>query len=633
MNIPYLKKFSRHIVFKKSSPHRHGEVFVLDDGGEVDLDLGNYERYLNITLTRENNITTGKIYKHVIERERRGDYLGHTVQVVPHITDAIQEWIERVARIPVDDTGEEPDVCILELGGTAGDIEGMPFVEALTHLRRRVGKGNFLQIHVSYIPLIHGEQKTKPTQQGIRGVRSAGLLPDLVGSRSLIISFQGVDKSAGMLTFEKIACRCEVPLEKGTVEKISHFCQVEVNQVISVRDMPSIYQVPVLLEQQGLVPLLKDILKIDDSTLSPALKKKGRKTWNEWNRLTSVQHFIPDTVNIALVGKYIELHDSYLSVIKALEHCAMRCNQKLNLLWVDAEHLEEGTRESEPANFHKAWHITCTADGILVPGGFGKRGTEGMIAAAAWARENKKPYLGICLGMQIAVIDFARKVCGLKGASSAEFDAGCEHPVVIYMPEIDKANMGGTMRLGLRPTVFKRGSGWSKLRALYEGSGGIVPRDAGVSSTKANGTAADNAAILERHRHRYEVNPEYIERIERGGRKNIDGGDNDSKNDSGPGNESTSSSNDTAGLSFIGTDESGVRMEIIELRDHPWYVGVQFHPEYSSRVLRPSKPFLGFVAASAGCLERITAEIREEGSRKGLVNGVGNGGDADTVKF
>ena len=377
------------------------------------------------------------------------------------------------------------------------------------------------------------------------------------------------------------------------MEKISHFCQVEVEQVISVRDMPSIYQVPVLLEQQGLVPLLKDILKLDASKMSPVLLRKGNETWAEWNRLTAVQLFMPDTVNIVLVGKYIELHDSYLSVIKSLEHCAMRCNQKLNLLWVDAEHLEEKSRDSEPASFHKAWHEICTADGILVPGGFGMRGTEGMMAAAAWARENKKPYLGICLGMQIAVIDFARKVCGLTGASSTEFDANCANPVIIYMPEIDKTKMGGTMRLGLRPTIFQKGSEWSKLRALY----------------------GENEMIMERHRHRYEVNPDYVERLEQlqqqeqQGRTVVSGS-----------------------LSFIGKDDTGVRMEIIELRDHPWYVGVQFHPEYLSRVLRPSKPFLGFVAASAGCLEKITKEILVESKQSANLNG-SDGGAVDGAKF
>ncbi|TKA49326.1 CTP synthase, partial [Cryomyces minteri] len=500
------------------NPKEHGECFVLDDGGEVDLDLGNYERYLNITLTKENNITTGKIYQHVIKKERAGDYLGHTVQVVPHITNAIQDWVERVARIPVDDTGEEPDVCIIELGGTVGDIESMPFVEAMTQLRRRAGKNNFLQIFVSYIPVINGEQKTKPTQQAIKSVRSAGLIPDL------------------------IACRCEKPLEPSTVDKVARFCQVEDRQVVAVRDMPSVYQVPILLEEQGLIPILSDILRLDALTTSKSLVKKGRSTWNQWKALTVGLEHTFEPVSIVLVGKYTELHDAYMSVTKSLEHAAMRCKKKLKLTWVDSAHLESATSLTQPAKFHKAWHDVCTAAGILVPGGFGTRGTEGMIAAAKWARENKTPYLGICLGMQIAVIEFARNICGISDATSMEFDAISDDRVIIDMPEHHGGDMGGTMRLGLRPTIFQEGSEWSRLRALY----------------------GEKRTIEERHRHRYEVNPAYIEQLE------------------------------SNGFNFIGKDDKGVRMEIIELKDHPWFVGVQFHPEYLSRVLYPSKPYLGF---------------------------------------
>ncbi|KAF2277705.1 CTP synthase [Westerdykella ornata] len=515
------------------NPKEHGEVFVLSDGGEVDLDLGNYERYLNITLTRDNNITTGKIYQHVIERERRGDYLGKTVQVVPHITDAIQAWVERVAKIPVDDTGEEPDVCIIELGGTVGDIESMPFVEAMTELRRKAGKNNFLQIHVSYVPVIHGEQKTKPTQHSIKAARREGLLPDL------------------------IACRCERDLLPGSIEKIAHFCFVDKTQVIVVKDMPSIYQVPILLEQQGLIPLLQDILDLKSISLSPEAIQKGRRTWDQWKYLTAPENSrFYETVSIALVGKYTELQDSYLSVVKALEHSAMRCKRKLEIRWVDSEDLEPSKSSADPAAYHTAWHSICTASGILVPGGFGIRGTEGKIAAAKWARENKVPYLGICLGMQIAVIEYARNVCGIKGATSEEFNGEAADKLIMFMPEVDKETMGATMRLGLRPTLFQPGSEWSRLRALY----------------------AEKEEILERHRHRYEVNPEYIDRLEQGG------------------------------LTFIGKDDKGERMEVIEIRDHPWYVGVQFHPEYLSRVLDPSRPYLGFIAASAGMLEQITAE-------------------------
>ncbi|KAE9969900.1 CTP synthase [Venturia inaequalis] len=533
------------------NPKEHGEVFVLDDGGEVDLDLGNYERYLNVTLTRENNITTGKIYQHVIERERKGDYLGKTVQVVPHITDAIVHWVERVAKIPVDDTNEEPDVCIIELGGTVGDIESMPFVEAMTQLRRRAKGTNFLQIHVSYIPEIHGEQKTKPTQQAIRAVRSAGLIPDL------------------------IACRSVRSLELGTLEKIANSCQVDTEQVVVVKDMPSIYQVPLLLEEQGLVPLLRRGLNLDEITSQSTLTEKGRQIWSHWTTLTSPNQQFFEPVTVALVGKYVEFQDSYLSVTKSLEHSAMRCSKRLIIKWVDSEALENPSRDKDPAKFHKAWHDLCTADGVLVPGGFGLRGTEGMIAAAKWARENKKPYLGICLGMQIAVIEYARNVANIKGATSEEFKQGVDaDEVIVFMPEIDKVTMGGNMRLGRRPTHFQEGTEWSKMRQLY--GGGKV--------------------IDERHRHRYEVNPKHIEQIE------------------------------AAGLHFVGKDDENKRMEIIEIKDHPWFVGVQFHPEYLSRVLDPSKPYLGFVAASSGCLAEITQSALSKSSKPvALSNGV-NGG-------
>lgn len=370
-----------------------------------------------------------------------------------------------------------------------------------------------------------------------------------------------------------IACRCEIALDPAAIEKIAHFCQVDFEQVVMVRDMPSIYQVPMLLEQQGLIPLLRKILALDGLTISPALTTKGRKTWVQWNSLTGSQHRYQDTVTIALVGKYIELHDSYLSIIKSLEHSAMRCNRRLDLRWVDSEHLEPAFREKDPAKFHKAWHEVCTAQGILVPGGFGERGTEGMIQAAKWARENKTPYLGVCLGMQVAVIEYARHICNIKDATSEEFKSNAENKLIVFMPEVNKEHMGGTMRLGLRPTLFQEGSDWSRLRALYAGK----------------------TEILERHRHRYEVNPSYIEMLEK------------------------------AGLSFIGKDDQGVRMEIVEIKDHPYFVGVQFHPEYLSRVLDPSRPYLGFVAASASILDNITKEYQNEtgvNSAEGLTNGV-----------
>ena len=539
------------------NPKEHGEVYVLDDGGEVDLDLGNYERYLNITLARDNNLTLGKVYQRVIEKERRGDYLGKTVQVVPHVTGEIEDWITRVAKIPVDDSGEEPDVCIIELGGTVGDIEGMAFVEALCELRRHCARDDFMQIHVSYIPVVHGEQKTKPTQMAIKAVRSAGLVPDL------------------------IACRCEHPLEKGTTDKIARFCIVPDQHVLAVRDMPSTYQVPILLEEQKLVPLMTSTLQLDRLSLSPALREKGSRIWQDWKDLALGLQHVYEEIHIVLVGKYLEQPDSYLSVIRSLEHASMRCKRKLRVKNVDAEALEQAMSTFDPATYHKAWHDLCTASGILVPGGFGSRGTEGMVAAARWARENKIPYLGICLGMQTAVIEFARSVCNVPQpqASSFEFDGADEDRVIISMPEHHPGILGGTMRLGLRPTLWQSDTQWSKLRALY---------------------GLQNASINERHRHRYEVNPSYIERLQ------------------------------SKGLTFIGKDETGVRMEIIELQDHPWFVGVQFHPEYLSRVLHPSKPYLGFIAASAGMLEEITArENGENGAYEGLngyrANGLVNG--------
>ena len=515
------------------NPREHGEVYVLDDGGEVDLDLGNYERYLNIRLKRENNITLGKIYQKVIKKERDGAYLGKTVQVVPHITGEIEDWIRDVARIPVDDTDEVPDVCIIELGGTVGDIESMAFVEALCELRRKCGRDDFMQIHVSYIPVVHGEQKTKPTQMAIKSVRSAGLIPDL------------------------IACRCERPLEAGTIDKIARFCLVPEPHVLAVRDMPSTYQVPILLAEQSLVQLMTTTLRLDTLDLSPTLLIKGSHIWDAWTRLTLGLEHIHDVLEIVLVGKYLDQPDAYCSVIKSLEHASMYCRKKLRVKNIDAEALEMSTSKSDPASFHKAWHDLCTASGILVPGGFGSRGTEGMIAAANWARENNTPYLGICLGMQIAVIEFARSVCGIQlpQANSYEFDAKEKDRVVIDMPEHNPGEMGATMRLGMKPTYWQPNTTWSKLRALY---------------------GLQKGSIQERHRHRYEVNPDYIAQLEE------------------------------AGMTFVGKDETGVRMEVIELKDHPWFVGVQFHPEYLSRVLHPSQPYLGFIAASAGMLEEVT---------------------------
>ncbi|KAI5463865.1 CTP synthase N-terminus-domain-containing protein [Mariannaea sp. PMI_226] len=525
------------------SPLEHGECFVLADGGETDLDLGNYERYLGIQLSRESNLTTGKIYRLVIEKERRGDYLGKTVQVVPHITDAIQEWIERVAKLPVDKSGEEPDVCIVELGGTIGDLESGPFVEALVHLRHKLGRNNFVSIGVSYVPIINGEEKTKPTQHAIRQMRSAGLIPDM------------------------IACRCERSLDDGTIQKIANSCQVEYEQVIGVRNMDTIYQVPLLLEEHGLLKQLVKGLALDQSTLPASMIPKGQALWDLWKKtVVPAKHL--DPVNIVLVGKYTSLDDAYLSVRKSLEHSAMRCGRSLNLVNVDSEYLQPEMQKKDPTKYHNSWKAICEAEGILVPGGFGSRGIEGMIEVSKWARERKVPFLGICLGMQVAVIEYARSQMGLKDATSEEFSANAEHRVIIFMPEGSKEQMGGTMRVGIRPSIFKAGTEWSKLRAMYGGK----------------------ETVEERHRHRYEVNPEFIEKLE------------------------------DAGLAITALDDLGVRVESIELKDHPFFVGVQAHPEYQSKVLDPSPPYLGFVAASAGCLEEMIEAARIK--REGLANGV-----------
>ncbi|KAJ2932217.1 hypothetical protein H1R20_g4874, partial [Candolleomyces eurysporus] len=508
-------------------PTEHGEVYVLNDGGEVDLDLGNYERYLNVTLSRDNNITTGKIYREVIEKERRGDYLGKTVQIVPHVTNAIQDWIERVSKIPVDETVEEPDICIVELGGTVGDIESAPFVEAMRQFQFRVGHDNFALIHVSLVPDMHGEQKTKPTQTTVHSLRGLGLLPDLIACRLLVPQ----------------------PLNPATKDKISMFCHVASEQVFGVHDVSSVYHVPLLLQSQGILEFLTKRLKLDELKISKEMKEQGASLGKRWREMTAGQERLFDTVTIALVGKYTDLKDSYMSVTKALEHSAFRIHRKLIIEWVESSDLEHGTQENSPAKYHDAWRAVVGANGILVPGGFGHRGTEGMMLAIKYAREQKIPFLGICLGFQLAVIEWARNVLNIPDATSGEFDHTTAHPVVIFMPEISKTHMGGTMRLGLRPTVFEPGTDtWSKARKLYGGA----PK------------------IWERHRHRYEVNPAYVKQLVE------------------------------SGCVFAGKDEKGERMQVLEVKDHPYFLGFQAHPEFCTRPLNPSPPFLGFVSASAG---------------------------------
>ena len=493
------------------SPFEHGEVFVLDDGGEVDLDLGNYERFLDINLSKDNNLTTGKIYAKVIEAERRGDYLGKTVQVIPHITDAVQDWIEDVAARPADGSDETPDACIIELGGTVGDIESSPYVEALRQFQFRVGRENVTFVHVSLVPVMGpvGEQKTKPTQHTVKELRGLGITPDI------------------------LVCRSSAPLNEETRNKLAAFCHVKPEAVMSTHDVPNIYHVPLMLQEQGLC----DILGVDCSATGML---------DEWKAMAYHLDTLTEEVHIAMVGKYTDLSDAYLSVIKSLQHAAMAVDRKLVIDWIEASHLEDGW-ESEEHN--TAWKALREADGVLVPGGFGDRGVEGKIKAAHYARTEDIPYLGICLGLQIATIEFCRNVLGMKGANSTEFEDNPEHAAVVFMPEISKTHLGGTMRLGSRPTLWQHDG--STIRALYG------PGD----------------AVDERHRHRYEVNPDLIERIEE------------------------------AGLVFVGKDESGQRCEIFELNDHPYYVGVQFHPEFKSRPGRPSPPFLGLLKAASGQLE------------------------------
>lgn len=494
------------------SPYEHGEVFVLDDGGEVDLDLGNYERFSGVKLTKDHNLTTGKVYQQVISRERKGDYLGKTVQVVPHVTDAIQQWIERVAHIPVTENQVVPDVCIIELGGTVGDIESMVFLEALRQFRFRVGGDNFCHLHVSLVPTVgagEGEQKSKPTQHGIQELRAAGLQPDL------------------------ILCRSTKPLERGTQAKISLFCMVPASHVVSVHDVSNLYQVPLLMKQQNVPALVLNVLKVH---------KMPPETLPAWERLSNRVEFPKSEVTIGIVGKYTGLTDSYLSITKALFHAGIEAEVKVKLEWIESTRLEPKAKTEQS---EEAWDTLRKVDGILIPGGFGDRGTEGKILAINFARIHKIPYLGICLGMQLAVIEYARNVLHMTEATSAEFDPESKQAVIVFMPEISTEQMGGTMRLGSRMSRLKPDT---LSHRLY-----------------------GKDVITARHRHRYEVNPEHVASLEE------------------------------AGLLFTGRDfERGERMECAELpRDkHPFFWGCQFHPEYTSSPFAPSPPFRGFVAAA-----------------------------------
>jgi CTP synthase len=496
------------------SPFEHGEVFVLDDGGEVDLDLGNYERFLDIQLGRDNNITTGKVYSSVIERERRGDYLGKTVQVVPHITNEIQDRIEQVAAQCSDGSGKTPDVCVIELGGTVGDIESAPFVEALRQFQFRVGRDNICFFHVSLVPVIGvvGEQKTKPTQHTVKELRAAGLRPDF------------------------LVCRSSEPLLAEVKEKLASFCHVDIDNVYSAHDVSNIYHVALMMNEQGVSQKLSTRLGLHLPEDRPLLE--------DWRAMAERVDNLDKTLTIAMVGKYTGLSDSYLSVIKALQHAGFQSGAKMTIDWVEAEYLEPHMETESPAKHAQYWKMVEEADGVLVPGGFGNRGVEGKMCAARYCRQTGKPYLGICLGLQVAVIDFARDVLGKAGANSTEFDEATPHPAVIFMPEGSRTHMGGTMRLGSRQTNLMTQD--CEAFRLY---GGVME-------------------IHERHRHRYEVNPEMVAELE------------------------------SAGMRFVGRDTEGERMEIIELADHPYFFATQYHPEFQSRPNRPSPPFVGLIEAA-----------------------------------
>jgi CTP synthase len=486
------------------SPFQHGEVFVTDDGAETDLDLGHYERFTSSRASQKNNFTTGKVYFNVLLKERRGDYLGETVQVIPHITDEIKSSIMAVSG--------DYDVVIVEIGGTIGDIESLPFLEAIRQFRYNVGKDNVIYVHLTLVPYIvtAGELKSKPTQHSVRELRAIGIQPDI------------------------LICRTQMPLSTAFKKKIALHCNMDIDAVIAAQDVESIYEVPLDLSNEGLDRLVVEKLSL--KTKEPNLFK--------WKEVVRKIKEPTDTVTIAMVGKYVGLKDSYKSLIESLIHGGIANEVKVKIQWVDAEEIENKNAES----------LLVDVDGILIPGGFGERGIEGKIGAVTYARNKKIPFLGICLGMQCAVIEFARNVCGLTGANSSEFDKETSYPVIYLIEEwYDfrnktvqrrdlKSDKGGTMRLGEYPCVL-------------------------VENTHAFETYGEEE-IFERHRHRYEFNNEYKEALEKGG------------------------------LRISGTSPDKQLVEIVEIEDHPWFFGCQFHPEFKSRPLDPHPIFRSFINAA-----------------------------------
>jgi CTP synthase len=491
------------------SPYQHGEVFVTDDGAETDLDLGHYERFIDENLSQLSNVTTGRIYQAVIGKERRGDYLGGTVQVIPHITNEIKERIQQVAR------DGRADVVIVEVGGTVGDIESLPFLEAIRQMRKDVGRQNVAYVHVTLLPALMatGELKTKPTQHSVKELRGIGIQPDVIVLRS------------------------DHPVSQEIRDKIALFTDVASEAVIPAETAQTIYEVPLLFEAAGLGSLLTRELGLDDVARPPDLES--------WTELVDLIKRPKPTLEIALVGKYIELPDAYLSVIESLKHAGWAHEVDVKIRWVDSELLTKDNVEETLAGI----------GGIVVPGGFGHRGIEGKVLAAKFARERRMPYLGLCLGLQCAVIEFARDVLGTEDANSTEFDMFTEHPVIDFMP--DQRTMqekGGTMRLGLYPARLTPGS---KASAVY-------------------GTEL----IYERHRHRFEVNNSYRPLLE------------------------------AAGMVLSGQSPDGRLVEIIELRDHPWFVASQFHPEFRSRPDRPHPLFDGFIGVAVAISQGREPELR-----------------------
>ena len=475
------------------SPYQHGEVFVTDDGAETDLDLGHYERYTGCRLTKDHNLTTGRIYESVIQKERRGDYLGKTVQVIPHITNEIKAAIKKV--------GTEVDVSIVEIGGTVGDIESLPFLEAIRQLRQDIGRKDTLFIHLTLVPYIGaaGELKTKPTQHSVKELRAIGIQPDI------------------------LLCRTDRILSKELKAKIALFCSVSNEAVITARDVSSIYEVPLVLGAEGIDKIILNQLELST--------KESNMT--QWQELVNKIRHPTDSVDIGIVGKYVEFGESYKSLNEALIHAGLFHNLKTNIHWIEAEGVEGENWADQLSKF----------DGILVPGGFGKRGIEGMIRAVHFARNQKVPFFGICLGMQCSVIEFARNVAGLQGANSSEFDPSTPHRVIYKLRELRGVDdLGGTMRLGAYPCILNSKSHTFNAYGVLE--------------------------LSERHRHRYEFNREYEETLI------------------------------AQGMKIVGSSPDNNFVEVVELEDHPWFVGCQFHPEFKSKPLKPHPLFKGFINAS-----------------------------------